>query len=156
MNDQSHDTTLSAHGRARRDEMLADLRRRVRARGRRRRAALGVSTTLPLLALALLIAWPARQPSPAPAPDFPDSPITQSPPSAPTLTHVTFAMVQTRPDLRAQSLSDAELLDLLREAGHADAGLARLPGRVLLTGDSLARRTDPAPDPDTTPPGPGA
>ncbi|MFI4896892.1 MAG: hypothetical protein ACIARR_03615 [Phycisphaerales bacterium JB059] len=158
-NEQHDDLTLSPAGRARRDEMLPELRRRVRSRGRRRRATRAALTTLPLLALVLVIAWPARHPPRALPPTDPGSPtLTQTTPPGPTptptLTRVDFTLVQTHPDRGASPISDAELLDLLHQAGHTDAGLARLPGRVVLTGDSLAQRRAPAPSSD--PPGPGA
>ncbi len=135
---------LSPAARARREEMLTELKRAVRARRRRRRAVQGALATAPVLLAALVLVLSARTPV-APSPVAPPRPVgvaeaTSTKPNAePTLTHVSYA-----------TIDDDELLDLLRTAGH-NAGIARIGPRVIVTGMPSLQR--PAPPNDGPEPG---
>lgn len=138
MNDDRNAVTLSERGLARRAEMLDGLKREVSARGRRRRAARAGVAAAPLLALSLAMIWPALRPPSAP--DHPtdsggNGALTISPtPSTPSLAHVAFSEVRTQTDLASRTITDDELLDLLRQAGHAEAGIARRGAECIVVG----------------------
>ncbi|MEZ6243659.1 MAG: hypothetical protein R3B57_11525 [Phycisphaerales bacterium] len=146
-----HDTnepepiTLSPTARARRDDMLRELKGVVRARRRRRVAFQGALAATPLVlvaAVVLVLAAPPRQPSQlqAQASDDATNPAGITPPQTPTFSHVSYS-----------TLTDEELLEQLRAAGY-DAGIARLGTRVVVTG--LPSRPEPSSSaPDQ---GPGA
>lgn len=173
--DDAHPAPLSAAGRARRDAMLADLQSAVVGAARRRRvlraaAIVGPPAVALAVAVALLtppsapprIAGVTRPTSPAPSP----TPLPAVPPDAGrdepaayTMRHANFQLIDTPPSARiitdppshVRTISDDELLHILRAAGH-DVGLIRAGRRVILTdnrpddeADGPSSRLDPAP-----------
>lgn len=159
MNDLTPKPPLSPEGHARRAAILAHAQRHLRARRRRRLATLAALALAPAITLALFL---STRPLPSPPPE-PSLAATPTPPSQPrpittppTLTHVTFDIVRTDEDLPVPRVSDEQLIELLHHAGLTDAGLARLPGRVILTGSTLGP-SQPRTRPRETPaPGGGA
>lgn len=153
MNDHHAENTLSERGLARRDAMLLGLKREVAARGRRRRTVRAGIAAAPLLALSLALIWPAlRTPTttplvagPGPSVGLPDTPT----PSTPSFEHVSFSEVRTQADVASHAISDDELLELLRQAGHPEAGIARRGEECIVVG--LPTTSLPGPGSDASP-----
>ncbi len=143
---------LSAQGQARRTEMLGELRRAVRARRRRRRAAQGALILLPAIALGAIslsqlqrspstepMIQPGNQPGPVAADPSPRLPVETL-----VLKHISYVAVHTPATPRDYTISDDELLELLRAAGH-NAGLIRRGSEVIITGVTLPPPPTPSP-----------
>ena len=138
-----NDNTLSPEGQTRKSATLGELQLAVRARRRRRRMIQSGAIALPLLGLAAGSFVMLRAPS-TQAPTTPQlADRTTQRPNSPAfqLRHISFTQASTPPSQEDRSISDDELLKLLRAAGH-DAGLVRRDGDVRLTGVDLQAPTD--------------
>ncbi len=140
--------SLSPTGEARRAAMLGALAGEVRRAGRRRRVRRGATGGAAACAFLLVVLSPAmivlsnrpgsvmsiaHESTPSPESDW----ILRTPPARMQVVHtdpaaLERAMVYTRIDLDALSVSDAELVQDLRAAGRP-TGLMRIDGRTRLT-----------------------
>lgn len=123
---------LSPEGQARRARILDEARRAQRGRIRRRQAARGAAG---LVIIALVAIVPFQFQAGPPAPQQPESPSSQSSiqivrTTAPSVEHIAIAPVESA----VEHIGDEELLELLRAAGHDEAGLIRAQGRVVILG----------------------